>query len=434
MPRLAFYVLVVGAGPAGLAAGVAAARKGVKVLVIEKARKPGAKNVMGGVLYTRSVQKVFPNFPEKEVVERPILEESLWYLSREGALKFGVRSPELAAEPANAYTVLRARFDAWAAQQARKAGVLLLPGTRVDDFLWEGERIVGVRTDKPDGEIGAKVVVIAEGVNPILVQKAGLGPDLTPETASLAVKEVLALPPEEIERRFQLPPGQGATIELFGEATAGMLGYAFIYTNRDSLSVGVGCFLSEFVRTKIRPYELLEEFKRHPAVRPLLEGAKVLEYSAHMIPEGGLAHMPRLYGEGVLVAGDAAGLVNAIRREGSNYAFTSGYFAGEVAAEAVQAGDTSARQLARYEEKLRNSFIWKDLKQIRNLFPTIRRHPELLKEYPEWLLEALDEWLRVDGTPMREKIGKIIRSLRIRRKGWRNVAKDMWRLARAIRG
>src|SRR5438105_677810 len=170
---------------------------------------------------------------------------------------------------------------------------------------------------------------------------------------ALVVKEIIALPGAAIEERFTLDPGMGATIEVYGAVTRGMAGYGFIYTNRESLSVGIGALISQFMETRITPWDLLEGFKAHPMVAPLLRGGVVREYLAHAIPEGGLRAMPRLFDDGVLVVGDAAMMVNNLHREGSNMAMAAGRMAGETAIQAKRAGDWSARSLSRYRESER---------------------------------------------------------------------------------
>ena len=133
------------------------------------------------------------------------------------------------------------------------------------------------------------IVIAADGVNSLLSKKAGLHGELAANHVALAVKEIVNMTREKIEDRFLLNPNEGATIELFGDSTMGMLGYGFIYTNRDSLSVGVGALLSDFIKKKVTPNDLMERFKKHPMLQKLLEGGESKEYMAHLIPEGGAA-------------------------------------------------------------------------------------------------------------------------------------------------
>jgi len=275
-------------------------------------------------------------------------------------------------------------------------------------------------------------VVIADGANSFLVQKAGLGRPLEPNEMALVVKEIIALPGAAIEDRFTLDPGMGATIEVYGAVTRGMAGYGFIYTNRESLSVGIGALISQFMETRITPWDLLEGFKAHPMVAPLLRGGAVREYLAHAIPEGGLRAMPRLFDDGVLVVGDAAMMVNNLHREGSNMAMAAGRMAGETAIQAKRAGDWSARSLSQYRELLEASFVLQDLRKYQRLPDLVERRPDLLHLYPELLSEAIHEMLTVDGAGKREKQRRILRRLLARRPWWR-LLRDAYEGWRAMR-
>jgi electron transfer flavoprotein-quinone oxidoreductase len=235
-----------------------------------------------------------------------------------------------------------------------------------------------------------------------LAQNVGLLDEWKADEVALGVKEVLALPREKLEDRFNLENGEGTTIEIFGAVTRGMLGYSFLYTNKESISFGVGCKLSHFQKTRIRPPDLLEYAKNHPLIRRLLRGAQPLEYSAHLIPEGGYNSMPPLYMGGFLIAGDAAQMVNPAHREGSNLAMTAGRLAGETVIEAKKKGDFSAKTLADYQRRLRESYVIPDLYDHRDLETEVEKHMELVAEGPEILAQAAMEYFGVDGRPKRD--------------------------------
>ena len=427
-----FDAIVVGAGPAGAAAALTMARGGLNVVLFERGERPGVKNVMGGVMYGRMLADVVPEFWKTAPMERVVTDERLWLTTADSVVTAGHKHLPHSIEPPNAFTVLRVPFDGWFAAQAEAAGALLIPGTTVDDVIREHGRVVGVRTGREEGELRAHLVVIADGANSFLVQKAGLGRPLEPKEMALVVKEVIALPGAAIEERFTLDPGMGATIEVYGAVTRGMAGYGFIYTNRESLSVGIGALISQFMETRITPWDLLEGFKAHPMVAPLLRGGVVREYLAHAIPEGGLRAMPRLFDDGVLVAGDAAMMVNNLHREGSNMAMAAGRMAGETAIQAKRAGDWSARSLAQYRELLEASFVLQDLRKYRRLPDLVERRPDLLRLYPELVSEAVHEMLTVDGAGKREKQRRILRRLLARRPWWRLIrdAYEGWRAMR----
>ncbi|CEP67817.1 Monooxygenase, FAD-binding [Moorella glycerini] len=429
---LRFEVVIVGAGPAGLAAAITLARAGVEVIIFERGEHPGSKNVMGGVLYRHPTETIVPGFYREAPLERPVVEQRLWLLTDEAALTLGYKSMAFAAEPYNAFTVLRARFDRWLAEQAVAAGALLINETVVEDLLWEKDRVVGVRTGRAEGDVRAEVVILAEGANSLLTQKAGLKKDgINTNQLAVAVKEIIALPREKIEDRFNLEEGQGCTIELLGDATKGMMGTAFIYTNKDSLSVGVGVLLSSLVRRRLNPNDLLEHLKSHPMVRRLLAGGESKEYQGHLIPEGGYRAIPKLYGNGVLVAGDAAMLVNGIHREGSNLAMTSGLLAAKTILAAREKGDYSEANLAPYREMLAESFVLQDLKKYQRAPFFFDQNPHFFTLYPQLLSRAAREFLTVDNVPKREKQKRIWREITAERSRIQ-LAGDLYHLWRVM--
>ena len=221
-------------------------------------------------------------------------------------------------------TIIRARFDRWFSEQVKAAGALVICETTVTALLKnDAGRVIGVRTERAQGDILADCVILADGANALLGERAGLRPRVSVEHLALAVKEVLFLPKETIEARFNIAGSQGVVIEIAGNITHGMVGTGFLYTNKDSIAVGIGCMLADMKRQRLTPAQLLEGLKQHPSVRPLLDGAEMKEYAAHLIPEGGYTALPRLYGDGWLVVGDSAGFVNGVHREGSNLAMTS---------------------------------------------------------------------------------------------------------------
>ena len=410
-----FDVVVVGAGLAGTAAAYLLAQAGLRVVCIERGDEPGTKNVMGGVLYRQPTEKVIPGWWREAPVERPVVEERMWLLTSDSMLQAGFKSNRYGEEPFNAFTVLRVKFDKWFADKAVAAGAVLVTNTVVEDVIREDGRIVGVRAGREQGDVFGNVVIAADGVNSLLSKKAGLHGELTPNHVALAVKEIVNMTREKIEDRFLLNANEGATIELFGDSTMGMLGYGFIYTNRDSLSIGVGALLSDFIKKKVNPNDLMERFKAHPMLKKLLEGGEAKEYMAHLIPEGGAAAMPPLYTDGMLVVGDAAGMSNAIYREGSNLALASAKVAAQTCIEAHETGDFSATTLSRYAARLEDTFVLKDLRQYTRTSSYFQRQTQFLDAYPEMLVEAAHELLSVDSVPKRDKQRKILRQMLARR-------------------
>jgi electron transfer flavoprotein-quinone oxidoreductase len=386
---------------------------------------------MGGVLFREATESVFgPFWDEGAPLERAVIDQRLWLLGKESVVMGGFRTQEFSQPPYNAFTVLRAQLDPWFAQKAEEAGAYVIPETQVTDLVFENGKVVGVRTGR-EGDLYADVVIMAEGINAFAAVKAGLRKDFTMENAALAVKEIHALPEDVINQRFNVPSGQGVTILLTGEFTHEMMGSGFIYTNKDTLSVGFGAIVSHLVETKTRPNDLMEEMKAHPAIKPLLEGSEVKEYSAHLIPEVKYDELPRPYGDGYMLVGDTAGFVNFLFQEGSNLAIASGRMAGETAVEAWKKGDYSAATLRAYESKLQNSFVMKDLYSLRKAPSFFRTHREFFGVYPRMLNRAMQDFLTVDEVPKRKKAFQIFHSVRRTRPLWR-IGKDMLGALRAF--
>ncbi|HOW28762.1 MAG TPA: FAD-dependent monooxygenase [Elusimicrobiota bacterium] len=404
-----FDAIVVGAGPAGVSAALVMARAGLNVVLLERGEYPGAKNVQGAVLYTKMLDDLIPGFwksPDSPM-ERHVTEQRFWILSKDAAAQAGFKSDRWAREPHNCYTIIRTNFDRWFSKKAEEAGAQLFSGVTVSDVLKKDGRVVGIKTSEGD-ELFADVVIACDGVNSMLAQQVGLMDEWKADEVALGVKEILEMPKEKIEDRFCLENGEGTTIEMFGDVTQGMLGYAFLYTNKESLSIGVGCKLSHYQKSRVRPYDLMEYVKKHPILRRLIAGSKTVEYSSHLIPEGGYNSMPPLYTDGFLVAGDAAQMVNAAHREGSNFAMTAGQLAGETVIEAKKAGDFSSKTLSLYRKKMESTYILKDLFDHRELENSAERHMPLVQQGPDLLCESLYDFFHVDGLPKRVGYERIL--------------------------
>ncbi|MEA2531294.1 MAG: electron transfer flavoprotein-quinone oxidoreductase [Thermomicrobiales bacterium] len=407
-----FDAIVVGAGPAGITAAKDMAAAGLSVVVLERGQYPGSKNVSGGILYRHPTEEMCPGFEEDAPLERPIIEQRYLVLTEDAMLGGLYRSMKFAERPYNAYSVLRAEFDQWYATKAEEAGAEVYPEFTVTDVLWEDGRVVGVTTGEPDGELLAHCVVLADGANSLLAQRVGLHREWAPMDQALVAKELIALSAEKIEDRFALPAGLGTAYEIFGESTWGLLGYGFIYTNKESISIGTGALLQDLIDTGINVNDMLDRFKRHPAIAPLVAGGETIEYSAHLIPEGGIDRLPQIFADGVVVVGDAAGLVNPLNREGANLAMISGRLAAQAIVEAKQRNDFSIATLSRYRELLDDSIVIKDLRKIRRVTPFAHARPHLLRDYPQLASEIAREYLTVDGTAKKDKQVKIAGMIR----------------------
>jgi electron transfer flavoprotein-quinone oxidoreductase len=428
-----FDAVVVGAGPAGSAAAITMAKAGLQVALLERGVKPGSKNVMGGILYNHYLEEIVGDVWKQAPLERPIIEERRWMMTPEATIGFDYKNLRNRTQP-HSFSVLRARFDAWFAEQAEKAGAMVVPETVVDRLIVKDDRVVGVGTGRGD-DVYADVVIVCEGIGlgsglleKTVIHGKPLRRKLRANEVAMAVKEIMQLDSGLIEERFNCEPGEGCTIECFGDSTMGMSGFMFIYTNKDTLSVGGGALLSEFNATLRSPNELMEHYKNHPAVKPLLRGAETVEYLAHLIPEGGYRGIPKVYGPGYLVCGDAAMLSNPVHREGSNLAMESGRLAGKTVIHAKEVGDFSGRRLAEYKGLLDSSWIMADMKKYDGAVPLLEHNPQMLTKYPQVLDSMLDEFFRVDGTSKWQKQSNILKMLRKQgmfRMGW-DTFKALW--------
>lgn len=401
-------VIVVGGGPAGISAAITVAGAGKSVLLIERGNFSGSKNVFGGAIYIKPTNDIFPDFEKSAPLERKTVNHKYIMLTESDSVAVSYKSQNADAD--GSYSVIRSKFDKWLAKQAEDAGVVLVTETLVKDLILEENQVVGVKTELEN--YYSDIVILADGVNSLLAKKIGLRKDLKPKDVALGVKEVIKLKKEVIESRFNLKNDEGAIYELFGEPMLGLVGLGYLYTNNESVSIGLGISLEELTKNRIKPYELLDKLLEHPNIKPYLEGGELVEYSAHLIPEGGYKKVPKLYGNGVLVTGDSAMLVNNLHWEGTNLALYSGKFAGETAVVALEKNDFSANTLSLYRKKLENSFVLKDLKTYKNLMPIIAlRKNSFLSYWPHKICGFFKMFTEVDNIPKRKKFRKFLASI-----------------------
>lgn len=419
-----FDVIIVGAGPAGSAAALTLAKAGLSVVVFERGEFPGAKNMFGGVLYTPILNRLVPNFWEEAPLERHIAKRRFGLLSKESEAAFEFRCEAFNKKPPynQSFSALRAKFDPWLAKKAEEAGAMIIPETVVDDLLWKDGKVVGVKARREGGEVEADVVIAADGVNSFLAKKSGLRKAFTWKVLAVAAKEIIGLPRETIEDRFSLEGDEGVAMEFFGDAVAGTVGAGFIYTNKETLSVGVACTINAFIDKKVVPNDLLERFKAHPSIRRLIRKGEPLEYSGHMIPEGGYHQVPEIITDGLMLVGDAAHLVNAsFYHEGTNLAMASGLFAAETIIEAKEKGDFSRKGLSSYRTKLEESFVLKDLRKYRLVESWAHKNPKFFKEYPDLCLELLQDYFSISEKPKGALQKELTKKLRAKVKPLRTI-------------
>ncbi|HLU41403.1 MAG TPA: FAD-dependent oxidoreductase [Microthrixaceae bacterium] len=404
-----FDAIVVGAGPAGSAAALELARDGRSVCLLERGPFPGSKNMYGGVVYGRILDTLLPGWWEEVPVQRWVTRRMTMVMTGHQAFTVDYRTERWGEPPYNGATTLRPDFDSWLAAKAEAAGAELVCSTTATGLLRDGDRVVGVRTDRPDGDLTAEVVIACDGVNSFLAKEAGLYGEVDAENYTVGVKETIALPREVIDERFAVRGDHGADIEILG-CTGDVPGGGFVYTNAESLAVGLVLHLPALAAGGRRPEELLAGMKAHPAIAPLVEGGEVKEYSAHVIPEAGYDMMPELIGDGILVAGDAAAMCLAagIWLEGVNFAIGSGAAAGRAAARAIRRRDTSAEGLAGYRTRLESSFVLADHRKLRDA-PKLVMSDFAQRQVPGLLCGAAEQMFQVTDPDPKPGLLRILR-------------------------
>ncbi len=430
--KRSFEAVVVGAGPAGASAALELARAGVDVALLERGRFAGEKNMFGGLLHrVPALESVFPDFWLRAPLERHVVRKSLCFLTHDSGLVLQFEAGAFDHPPYNGYTVFRPVYDAWLAEEARRAGAAYLTRCTVEDLVLEGGAVRGVRLIGGE-EVRAQAVIAADGVLSFMALKAGLRrPRFDPDQMAVGVKALVDLPRQAIEDRFGLAGDQGASMEFVG-CTGGVRGGGFVYTNRDTVSVGLVLHIGSLRDSGKTPYDLLNAFLDHPLLTKLLRGGKLLEYSAHVIPEGGYDALPRLHGPGIVLAGDAAGLCYAtgLNLEGINLAVHSGVLAARSVAGALRAGDVSAGALKAYRTSLEQSFVLQDLRSFRRA-PRMFHIDRLYREYPELLCRLMERVHRIDGTPKR-RLGRLFLGMARRTVGLRALAADAFTAWRSV--
>lgn len=423
-----FDAIVVGAGPAGSCAAIVLARAGKRVALIERGPFAGSKNMYGGVVYPRILDELIPNWWEEAPIQRWVTRRSTMLLTDTQALTIDFRSQKWGAPPYNGATAYRPDFDAWLADHAIAAGAVLVTSTTVTGLLRGANgAVTGVRTDRPDGDLTAPVVIACDGVNSFLAKEAGLYPDVDADNYTLGVKETISLPKETIDERFAVTDREGVDIEILG-GTNGVNGGGFVYTQLDTVAVGVVLKLSKLAAQKTRPEQILANLKAHPAIAPLIKGGDIKEYSAHVIPEAGYEMMPKLTADGLMVAGDAAAMCLAagIWLEGVNFAMASGMYAGEAAVEAIKSGNCSATGLAGYRKRLENTFVLQDHKKLRHA-PHLVLSDRVQHMYPQMVANLVERMFTVDNPKPKPGIRRILKQER-KRAGVKllDLARDGW--------
>lgn len=421
-----FDAIVVGAGLAGSVAAYELAKAGKEVLMVERGNFAGAKNMTGGRLYAHSLKKVFPDFEKEAPLERKICHERISLMTGDSNFTIDFSSDAMEDESQASYSVLRGPFDQWLASKAEDAGAEAIYGIPVESLIRdESGKVCGIKAG--EDEITAEIVILCDGVNSLLAQEAVVYSKPPASQIAVGVKEVFELDEQTIDDRLLCNPGEGAAWLFAGDATHGVFGGGFMYTNRTSISLGVVAGIEACASSaNATPVcQMLEDLKNHPAVAPLIKGAKVVEHSGHMVPEGGINIMPPLIGDGVMLAGDSAMMcINlGYMVRGMDYAIAAGQMAGQQAVKALDAGDTSKTGLQGYVDALEQSFVLKDLRQYKDEPAFMENFDRMFNGYPVMVRDIMNSMFVVDGspvTPMKQNVMPIVK-----RMGIMNILKDV---------
>lgn len=423
-----FDAIIVGGGLAGSITAYLLAKAGLETLLIEKGNFSGAKNMTGGRLYAHSIEKIFPNFAKEAPIERLITHEKITFMDEDKSVTMDYAATEADNPADRSYTVLRTKFDQWLAEKAEEAGVGIIPGIRVDDVIIRDGKVCGVIAGGEEME--ANVVVLADGANSILGEKLGMVSKVTPHNCAVGVKEVIKLTKEQINDRFGCSEQEGTAWLFAGTPSDGYMGGGFLYTNEDTISLGIVFGLHNIEKAGKSIPQMLEDFKNHPTVKPLVIGGECVEYSAHVVPEGGYNMLPKMVANGVLLAGDAAGLCLNVGYtvRGMDLAIASGEAAANAIIAAKEKNDFSEVGLSTYIKALDESFVMKDMKLYQNL-PEFLDNERMFNEYPKMVTGIMRDMFTINGPsqPLRKVILPHLKKV-----GLMNLLKDGYKGVKSI--
>src|SRR5215471_3397757 len=370
--------LIVGGGPAGLAAAYHLRRlnKDLSIAVLEKGKEIGAHIISGAVMDPRGIDELMPDWKERGApIEKPVEEDHVLFLTKNRKFALPFVPPPL--QNHGNYIISLNKFMRWFGEQVEQSGVDIFAGFSGAGLLSEDDTVVGIRTgdkgvDKngqpkanfePGTDIRAKITILAEGsrgsLTKHLIRKFHLNRDSNPQVFAVGVKEVWDVPKEtRTGGRVIHTMGWPLRNEEFGGG--------FIY-NMAGGRVSIGLVIGlDYLDPRLDPHERFQEFKTHRYIRSILEGGTLHSYGAKTIPEGGYWALPQYYFNGGMIAGDAAGFLNAMRLKGIHLALKTGQLAAQAAYEALQANDVSASRLNRFQELVEGSWVKDEMWKVRN--------------------------------------------------------------------
>jgi len=392
-----FDVVVIGAGVAGTVTTYLLAQQGLSVAMIERGEAPGSKNLSGGIMYCRAMCGVFPNFLTEAPVERRIDHNKVIFMNADSwaGLDYG---DQRLYDAGTAVTVLRAHLDPWLAEQAENAGAMVMSGVKVDSLLKEGGQIVGVKAG--DDELRARVVVAADGVNSFIARDAGLRSKPATDQQALGMKALFKLDRATIDDRFCVEGDHGVAYSLVGDCSMGVGGGGFVYTNKETISVGLVLRLDDLVKKGLNSTDIFDHMLAHPLVDSLVRGGELIEYGSHLVNEGGENMMGQIVHNGLVLVGDAAGLTlnTGLTVRGMDLATGSAIAAAKGIGEAIAADDVSATGLSAYKRALDASFVGQDMHTYSKA-PHFLENDRMYGAYGQLIADVMHAVFNLDTTP-----------------------------------
>ncbi|NPA24045.1 MAG: FAD-dependent oxidoreductase [Crenarchaeota archaeon] len=383
-------MVIIGAGPAGLGAAYELAKRGFKVVVLERGKRPGSKNLYGGRIYLTAISKVSPDLcKEMSNLGRRVVRERIMLTHSKTCMSIEIETDEWSGGIVTSLT----RFVEWLSQKVEEAGAYIVTSAKVDALHVHGNKTSGVRCGSDN--ILAEVVIDAEGVNRILLEKSGLVPKLSPGDVAIGVKEVYRVDPKDIEKMFDLEENRGMVLLALGEVLDYFPGGCFMYVDKSHIHVGAVLYLSNYTKFRRTFPEVLDSLYKLPLFRRVVKIGERVEYGARLLP---VRPLQRAEMDGLVTVGDAGGFlihVGPIIR-GVDYAFVSGVCAGRAVAEMLEKEKRPSVMTYRslFSKYVRDTPLMRDIELFRRVYTYYEAH-DIYSRYVGFIVDLLREYLEV---------------------------------------